>query len=294
MPNVDRLSEVMRERVLDAQRNELTEHAIYLKLAEAAKDARNKEVLEQIAEDERRHYEFWREYTQQDSTPNRFKLRWYLFLARLLGLTFSIQLMERGEQQAQEIYAEIAHALPESGHIVEDEDRHEDQLIALIGEERLQYVGSMVLGLNDALVELTGTLAGLTLALQNTRLIAVAGLITGIAASLSMATSEYLSTKSEESGQDPLKAALYTGSAYVATVALLILPYFVLMNYLVALGVTIFLALLIILFFTFYISVAKGLPFRRRFFEMVVISFGVAVLSFFIGFLVRQVLGVDV
>jgi VIT1/CCC1 family predicted Fe2+/Mn2+ transporter len=47
-------------------------------------------------------------------------------------------------------------------------------------------------------VELTGALSGLTLAFRNTRLIAMAGLITGIAASLSMAGSEYLATKSEE------------------------------------------------------------------------------------------------
>ena len=54
--------------------------------------------------------------------------------------------------------------------IAEDEERHEQKLLAILDEERLQYVGSMVLGLNDALVELTGTLAGLTLALQNTKL----------------------------------------------------------------------------------------------------------------------------
>ena len=67
----------------------------------------------------------------------------------------------------------------------------------MIREKQLDYVGSIVLGLNDALVELTGALAGLTLALQNTRLIAIAGLITAIAASFSMAASEYLSNKSD-------------------------------------------------------------------------------------------------
>ena len=59
----------------------------------------------------------------------------------------------------------------------------------------------MVLGLNDALVEFTGALAGYTFALQNTLLVAMTGLITGVAASLSMATSEYLSTKSEENAK---------------------------------------------------------------------------------------------
>ncbi len=174
--------------------------------------------------------------------------------------------------------------------IVEDEEGHEAELIDLIDEERLRYVGSMVLGLSDALVELTGTLAGLTLALQNVRLIGLVGLITGIAASLSMAASEYLSTKSEEGGQDPTKAAAYTGVAYVLTVVLLILPYFLFGNYLVSLGVTITNAILVILAFTYYVSVAREIPFKRRFLEMALISFGVAGLSFAIGYVVGKFL----
>ena len=92
-----------------------------------------------------------------------------------------------------------------------------------INEERLNYTGSIVLGLNDALVELTGTLAGLTFALQNTKLTALAGLITGIAASFSMAASEYLSQRSEGESERASTSALYTGVAYICTVALLIL-----------------------------------------------------------------------
>ena len=108
--------------------------------------------------------------------------------------------MEKGEEKAQTTYEKISKTIPDAKDIVEDEDEHERQLLDLIDEERLRYVGSMVLGLNDALVELTGALAGFTLALQNTRIVAMTGLITGVAASLSMATSEYLSTKSEGEG----------------------------------------------------------------------------------------------
>ncbi|MCD6320998.1 hypothetical protein J7L84_01975 [Candidatus Bipolaricaulota bacterium] len=42
----------------------------------------------------------------------------------------------------------------------------EQTLIALIEEERLVYLSSMVLRLNDAPVELTRALAGLTLSLR--------------------------------------------------------------------------------------------------------------------------------
>jgi VIT1/CCC1 family predicted Fe2+/Mn2+ transporter len=155
-------------------------------------------------------------------------------------------------------------------------------------------VGSIVLGLNDALVELTGALAGLTFALQNASLIALAGLITGIAASFSMAASEYLSMKSEGETQRALKAALYTGAAYIVTVILLVIPYLVLANYFISLGVTLSVAVLIILFFNYYVSVAKDLDFRRRFLEMAGVSLGVAAFSFGVGYLIRIVLGVEV
>jgi VIT1/CCC1 family predicted Fe2+/Mn2+ transporter len=283
-----RLSKETRNRILNFQRNEITEHFIYKKLAETA--GRNKRVLNRISKDELSHYNFWRKYTGKDVRPDRLGIWKYFILARLFGLTFGIKLMEKGEESAQATYAKMR--IPGVRKIINDEDRHEKQLIGLINEERLRYVGSMVLGLNDALVELTGALAGLTLALQNSRLIAMAGLITGIAASMSMAASEYLSTKAEAGSKNPGKAALYTGSAYVITVILLILPFLLLSNLYFALGVTIFNAVVIIAIFNFYISIAQELPFRKRFFEMAFISLGIAALSFVIGFFIRIFLGV--
>jgi len=288
------LPEGMRELLLRSQRNEITEYHIYTHLARATKVEHNRDVLSRIAEDERAHYDFWKRYTKKDVEPDRLKVAWYVLIARVFGLTFGIKLMERGEEAAQVVYEEVADVIPSARRIVHDEDTHEHELIAMIDEERLRYVSSMVLGLNDALVELTGMLAGLTLALQNTQLIGMTGLITGIAASLSMAASEYLSTKSEQSEQDPLKAALYTGATYIVTVVLLIAPYLIVGHYLGALGLTLLAAVLVILVFTFYVSVAQDVPFRRRFLEMTLISFGVAAASFAIGYVVRQVFGIDV
>jgi VIT1/CCC1 family predicted Fe2+/Mn2+ transporter len=280
--------------VLRSQRNEITEHLIYTRLAAATREPANRRVLERIAADELRHYGFWKRFTGSDVAPDRLKAGWFVLMARLLGLTFAIKLMERGEEGAQEVYSRLSVEIPEARRVVADEDSHEDELIAMLDEERLRYVGSVVLGLNDALVELTGALAGLTLALQNTRLIGTAGLITGIAASLSMAASEYLSTQSEKGGQDPVKASLYTGAAYVFTVVLLIAPYFLAQSYLLALGWTVLNAIAVILFFSYYVSVAQDVPFRGRFVGMAAISLGVAALSFGIGWVVREVLGVEI
>jgi len=184
--------------------------------------------------------------------------------------------------------------IPEAEAIARDEHEHENALLQLLDEERLRYTGSIVLGLNDALVELTGALAGLTLALQNTKLIALTGSITGIAAALSMGASEYLSTKSEETAKNPVRASIYTGGAYVVTVLLLILPYLVLDNYYLCLGCTLAAAVLIIAFFNYYIAIAKDTPFRKQFLEMAGLSLGVAAFSFFVGFIMRTFFDVEI
>jgi VIT1/CCC1 family predicted Fe2+/Mn2+ transporter len=164
----------------------------------------------------------------------------------------------------------------------------------MIDEERLKYIGSVVLGLNDALVELTGTLAGLTFALQNARLVAVAGLITGIAAALSMAASEYLSTKTEGGEKNPLRASIYTGITYIFAVSVLIFPFLIFKNPYFSLGWALTGAIILILLFTFYFSVVREVSFKRRFGEMLAICLGVATLSFLIGLLVRQFLGINI
>ena len=294
MPQSD-LSPRTLQAVATAQRNEITEHAIYTRLAARMRkrDPHNAQVLARIAEAELGHYHFWMKHTGRETAPGRLKAAMYYWVARLFGLTFAVKRMERGEARAQVAYARIAREIPEAGRIVEDEDRHEKELLAMLDEELLRYVGSIVLGLNDALVELTGALAGFTFAMQNTRLIALAGLITGIAASFSMAASEYLSQRSEGAA-NPLKSALYTGVAYVFTVLLLILPYLLLSNYLLCLAITMALAILVILVFNYYISVAQDLPFRRRFLEMAAISLGVAAITFGIGWLIRVFLGIEV
>jgi VIT1/CCC1 family predicted Fe2+/Mn2+ transporter len=279
--------------ILAAQKSEITEHSVYDKLSQSVTNPHNKGVLKQISDDELKHYDFWRKYTRQDARLDTLTLWKYYLISRIFGITFGIKLMEKVEGKAQTIYEEISKYVPAAIDIQKDEKEHERKLIDLIDEERLRYVGSMVLGLNDALVELTGALAGFTLAFRNTRLIAMAGFITGIAASLSMATSEYLSTKSEESLRDPFKASAYTGSAYVMTVLFLIFPYVIFTNYYFCLGFTLFNAMIVILLFTFYISVAKGIPFWKRFFEMAIISFGIATLTFFISFFVRMFLKID-
>lgn len=288
------INEQDKKVFLRFQRNEITESMVYEKLASIEKDKSNRETLLLIAAEERSHYVILRKYTGVDVSPNYKRLTFFYLLARLLGITFAIKLMESGEKNAHHNYGKYS-SLPDLQQLALEEKAHEAKLISLINEERLAYMGSVVLGLNDALVEFTGALAGFTLALSDSKLIALTGSITGIAAALSMASSEYLSTKSEggDGVKHPVKAAVYTGIAYLITVAALVTPFILISNVIAALGVMLFVALSIIGLFNYYYAVARGESFRKRFTEMAVLSFSVATISFLIGYALKTFTGLD-
>ena len=276
------------------QQNELTESVIYEKIAKFAKGEENQATLLRLAREELAHYEIWKKYSGIQMKPEQGKVLKYTLLARVLGFTFAVKLMERGEANAQIEYDVLAQEVAESVAIRQQEEEHEQALLGMLDEERLQYVGSMVLGLNDALVELTGSLAGFAFALQNTRLIALSGLIVGISATFSMASSEFLAARSE-GRSDALKSCSYTGIAYLLTVVALIAPYLIFpgSQFIPALICMLVVVVLIIAGFTYYTSVAQDQPFRSRFLEMAFISISVAVVSFIVGILAKKFLGVD-
>lgn len=288
------LSEKLVAKIREIQRNEITEYFVYQRIAGKVKDGDTASLIRKIGNDELGHSNFWKKYLNVEAKPKRFKILFYTLISRFLGLTFSIKLMEKAEQKVEQFYSEIVDEIPDAKKIIEDEQHHENVLINLIEEEKLQYAGAVVLGLNDALVELTGALAGLTFALQNTKIIALVGLITGVAASFSMAASSYLSARADGETKNSVKSAIYTGFAYIITVFLLVLPYLLLGNSFVAMGFTIGIALLVIFAFNFYISIAKDYDFKPRFLEMAIINLSVTGITFLIGFAVRKIFGIEV
>ncbi len=291
--NEKSISEKSLSIIKKMQQNELTESYIYEEISKFAKGEENKQTLLKLAAEERSHYEIWKSYTQIEMKPQKAKIFKFKFIAKTLGFTFAVKLMENGEENAQSEYEYLEKEIPESIKIREDEEKHEELLLEMLDEERLKYIGSMVLGMNDALVELTGSLAGLSFALQKSSLVALSGLIIGISATFSMASSEFLAARSE-GRSDALKSCTYTGIAYLITVVLLIAPYLIFSHYITALACMLGIVILIIAGFTYYTSVAQGEKFKSRFFEMAAISIGVAVISFIVGILAKKFLGVEI
>ena len=121
----------MIQQLYVAQKNEITEHHVYLRLAKAVKDRHNSGVLKKIAEEELSHYNFWKKYTGKEVRSNKFQVFKFFLIARIFGVTFGIKLMERGEERAQVDYGIIARSIPEAKHIISDEDRHEKELVEM-------------------------------------------------------------------------------------------------------------------------------------------------------------------
>ncbi len=281
------LTPELKKQIMQFQKNEMTEYYIYEHLAKT-QTGPNSEIFMRIAKDEAIHYSKFKNITGEDAGPDRFKVRFYLFIASIFGLTFSIKLMEGGENSAHKAYARFLKDMPQLRSITNDELTHEHDLIHMIDEEKLKYLGSMVLAVNNALEELTGVVVVLSFALRDARMIGFTAVITGIAATISMAASEYLSQKTEgNSSGSPAKAAVYTGIVYLITVALIVGPFFIFKSYLSALAAAITAVIIIIFIFSFFMSVVKGMKFQKSFLEIIFITSIVVAISYGIGTAIR-------
>ncbi len=277
------------------QQNEATASKLYQHIAKSIKDEKNKEVMLKMAHEEKAHSLIWKQYTKTIIKPNMFKVFFYKIICLLLGYTFVIKLLEKDEYEGISSMRCVKEHFPEIEQIIAQEKAHEEALVDMLDEDRLNYTGAMVLGLNDALVELTGAIAGLTFVLMNTKLIAMSGVITGIAATLSMAASNYLAERANGSA-NALKASVYTGIAYLITVVFLVLPYLVLPEdmYAAALLLMITTVVVLIYMFSFYIATVKSEKVMPRFIEMAGISLTVALISFIIGLVAKFCFGIEV
>ncbi|MEE3315602.1 MAG: VIT1/CCC1 family protein [Candidatus Thermoplasmatota archaeon] len=293
------MEEERRSRLLKLQRMEATEAEVYRRLARMQKDPVNRSILEGISLEEERHETVIAGITGEEVRADMRKVRRQIMLARMFGFTFSVKMMEATEQDAAAEYRALG-----LDDIADEEEAHEENMIGMLDEERLRYSGSVVLGMSDALVELTGALAGLTFALQSLNLVALAGLVTGIAAAFSMGASEYLSSRAEKKSESAVKAAFFTWISYLITVLLLVSPYLLfnadspdfqgLEAHVQALLCTFAIGLLIVAVFNFYVSVVEEVSFSSRFMEMTGILGVVSLISYGIGIALRGLLGVEV
>lgn len=262
---------------------------LYRWLSEWVRDSNLQKVLAHFAEEEGKHYDFWKKWSAEPVRYSVWRLRWYQFWAWILGPTFILRLLERREHKTIAEYRRIAVTLPEPDRerllsLISEEETHESELLAAVGaqEPRLKYIGFIVLGLSDAIIEVTGVHAGF-LGVSHRPLVAgIAGLIVGFSASISMASAAYLQAK-QSTGVSPVRSAAYTGIAYVLAVIVLALPYFLYGSMGGAFWSSVVLAVLLIAAFVYYSSVLSERSFRREVLESLVVLGATTVLSFLFG-----------
>lgn len=286
----------MIERLMGKfQEQELLHLNLYREFAKNGKNVENREVLETLAKIEEEHYSELEEFTGRKIIFNRGKMNRLIFVSRILGIRFILKYLEKKEDVLKdrilELHKEGDNLLPNVFTV----GNRENELMDKLYDEKLLYVSAIVLGLNDALVELSGALAGYTLAIENTKAIGVIGLITGIAAALSMGIAEYLSIKEDpEAKLNYNKAAIYTGITYIFAVILLVFPYFLSLNKHLSLAMMVGIDILLVFIFNYYISITTDANLMKKFLRMTAIVLSVAAISFIVGYFVQDIFGVKV
>lgn len=280
--------------------DEFRDYTVYSSLARTEKNPNFKKILEELAAHEKAHWEFWRQLAMPTATfyVSRVRLFGMQILRRVFGLTFIVKLFEQDEKTAIKNYTAFA-AQPTTPiatvdmrarlqQIIADEKYHEQALVAQVKEEKVEFMGNIVLGLNDGLIELSGALVGFAFAFARPIAVGLMGIITGVAASLSMAASAFMHEQYEQTRtNNPKKAAMYTGSAYLVVVVLLVLPFLLASHIWTAIGLMALVVFAIVAGVSYYSSVLLQQKFRRQFGEMLALSVGVAIIAFLIGSLVQ-------
>ena len=289
----------LEEAAREGARDELTDFAVYSKLAEFERKEQFKKILTHLATMEQSHFVFWKKYCP-DKEFKASSIRMYLItlLRMIFGVTFAVKYLERHETDTIKKYQSLADSIPQSDRkafdaMVADEQEHERSLEEQFEEPHLKYLSFIVLGLADALVEIAGIHAGSLGIYNSTELAVLAGIIAGAAASVAMASAAYAQAKAGFKGSAAM-SAIYTGVSYFLTALLLATPYFLTKVMMFALASSLTFGIAITAFTSFYSSVISGANFRKDFTEITSIILLATALLYIIGTLIRHLTGISI
>ena len=260
---------------------------MYVSLAERESVTSFRNILTELAALSKESFGFWTRKSNvlEDSLGKpRGKIMLYRFMRRVLGLTLTAKYISgrKADRVARYKTYCVTCTVDEDYKVIETFADRMEAVVSEIEEERVVFFSNIILGFNDALIELTGALVGFSFALKDPKLITVGGLITGISASMSMAASAFLQARHEE-GKNPIKAALFTGVAYFVIALVLVLPFIFASSIASALMIMFVLIVLMIMCVSFYSAILLDRTYISQFLEMLLLSLGVAVIAFIIG-----------
>jgi VIT1/CCC1 family predicted Fe2+/Mn2+ transporter len=285
----------------ESAKDEFTDYVVYKRLSKSRfeKNRVFKRTLARLAKMEYNHYKFWSEYCPDKKVgASVFKVNLIVFLRFILGVTFAVKYLEKGEARVIKKYKGLSHRIPSKDmrdfkQMIADEEEHERDFYEQFDEPHIKYISFIVLGLADALVEIAGIHAGSLGIYDSTELAGLAGIIAGAAASIAMASAAYAQAKTGFKGSAAV-SAVYTGISYFVTAVILATPYFLTNVMLEALGASLVLAVLLIAFISFYGSVISGSAFRKDFIEVTSIMLGATIALYALGTIIRYLTGITI
>ncbi|MEZ0323540.1 MAG: VIT1/CCC1 family protein [Hydrogenothermaceae bacterium] len=197
---------------------ELLDRNLYRELASSVKDKDLKENLLRIAKAEEKHSNFWKNFLEkrgvkvEENLKEPIKLKFIKFLARFINPLYLISILESGESSALKAYYEFLSSTELDEYeskslkmIILDELEHETYFEKVAEKLGLNNVRDIILGMNDGLVEIMGTVAGFTAVYENNpQIIGVSGLVVGIAGALSMGIGAFVSVRSQKQVNEAL------------------------------------------------------------------------------------------
>ena len=300
--------------------DELLDHETYLRLARVEKNVEIKELLQRLADKEKEHIDIWRtllgDAGEAIGVPAFLNFRVFMLEAmrKVLGIAFVTRLLERDEANGLERYKEglSGNALQEKDkrylrRIIKDEQGHELAFASKVEkyEGELGYTQSIILGLNDGLVEILAIVAGLATVATTSFIVVIIGLIAGISGTLSMAGGVYLSSKSQGLVQEdggskrkkkifPSREGYYTGIYYFLGALIAVVPFILGLQGYVGIITSIILVSIALIVASTIIAVISGTSIRRRSLEMLAISLGAAFATILFGTFVKAYFGVTI
>lgn len=300
--------------------DELADYEIFKRLAEGEKDGNLKVLLGRLARMERAHMKIWAEIAGKKEPELHargfmimIKVYAFLLARSILGVAFITMLLGTEEMDALEEYTGVMENVQLSPKekrlldiVIADERYNEIDLKERIREYRgqLNYIRSIVFGLNDGLVEILAAVAGIAVVATSGTVVIVAGVIIGVSGTLSMAGGSYLSAKShnlmediDEDGEGntnttPLQEALYTGVYYFLGSLVAIIPFVFGLVGVAGILVAVILVSLVLTMVSIIVAVVSGTSVQKRVFEMLAVSLGAVMVTVILGTVARVYFGI--
>ncbi|KHO60956.1 MULTISPECIES: VIT1/CCC1 transporter family protein [Thermoanaerobacter] len=207
------------DQAISFYKEEVEAADLYTYLAKVEKNPETKSNFEALAKIEKAHAKFWHQFLKDRNIEipkeksRKFRLFTYKMLRTLLGSKLFVTILEMNETTSTESYYRYFNeaSLTEEeklilSKIIEDELEHEKIFSRQKDKFSIENIRDFILGMNDGLVEILGTVTGLSAVYPKSPItVGTAGLVVGVAGALSMAIGAYTSVRSQRQVNEGIK-----------------------------------------------------------------------------------------